>query len=161
MSKVLTKAPYNQQEVKTMLSIGNIVQIICQKYTECESFGEVVEIKSDGMVRVKIPKIFPNETKTICCHPDDLEFHDDYPLNVKASQLFGKLGWHLCRGLETPLQAGMTECQYKNCSHKAVRRAIINIYGVACEVDLCTKHADKYHGTWCEIFYWKEKSLLK
>lgn len=139
-----------------MLKVGNVVQIICQKYVEYLAFGEIVEIKTDNTVVIEIPKIFPNQTRIIQCHADDVELHEDYPGTIKACQLFGKLGWLYYCGIIPPFSPD-ADCQYQNCSSKASRRAMINIMGTVCEADLCDKHANEYHGTQQEIFPWKKK----
>lgn len=84
----------------------------------------------------------------------NLEVVEDFPVEVKAEHLF-KGSYMVIRSPKEPLDKN-SECRHDNCLQKAEKRAMVNIWGSVCEVDVCSQHFDEYNGHLIDSFPWKD-----
>ncbi|MEK7138221.1 MAG: hypothetical protein AAB787_01805 [Patescibacteria group bacterium] len=149
------------------LEVGNIVTVTLDcMFTNKQ--GEVVAIVDDGDEDGNIDVKFGSD----CDHlfswnrkgkgalrfkESDLRKDKDYTMEVKAYHLFGAGMFHHLAPLKHPFSLE-NKCMHEKCAESATNRALVNIWGTVCEVDVCKGHSD-WHGNCADSFPWKRPAV--
>lgn len=145
-----------------MIQKRNIVTVVLEDSSLYGKQGKVVEIANDndedGNIGVKfgldgeelLGFCATEEEKIVRFYEHELKVDDDWTVESKAYQLFGKMG-HTLHIPKKPLDAN-TDCRNKNCKNKASSKSMINIWGSVYEVYLCKTCHKIYHGKCMDDF---------
>ena len=146
------------------IAVDDVVTVVEEEDRHHGKQAKVAEIVNDGNPDGPIGLRFPEGTITRVFDDPEVFRYEEAELRVdtgwtpknRAFWLFGRHVWHSLSPITEPFEAG-GDCGHEDCPHHTVQRCMVNILGIACEVDLCGGHRDEYHGKSIEHFPWRKQ----
>jgi hypothetical protein len=151
-----------------MIQQGSIVTVTESNHYFEGFQGEVVEIKKDSnadeAVGIRFAK---NYGGSVARSPFDLKdgivylpadiLREDAELTPenRAGNVFSSRNWFRVMFLKSPIDKKKL-CMHRDCEEFREKRIMVNAWGTVLEVDVCTNHADAYHGKCVDEFPGRE-----